>query len=172
MAQLNTRGTLTRPRWDFFEHSNGVASIFGMVPSGTIGAYFANNSTGATAVDIYTLNFSASVSGVWQISLLPPPLVLSPLTPSESHLFALAADVAQPPGVVGMFTAFTSQFQTYIRYSAGVSGAELSPIAGSYFATLPPGWAISVGGVSAQNPIELAMTVWYQYVTDNIAPAP
>ena len=172
MAQLNSRGTLTRNRWDYFEHSNGVASIFGSVVSGTVGCYFANNSSGATAIDIYTLNWAASVPGVWQISLLLPPLILTPLAPSESHIFALAADVAQPPGVIGMFTAVASPFQTYIRYSNGIGGDELSPIAGSYFATLPPGWAISLGGVSSMNPIEASMTVWYQYVTDNIAPAP
>ena len=172
MAQLNSRGTLTRNRWDYFEHSNGVASVFGSVVSGTIGCYFANNSSGATAIDIYTLNWAASVTGVWQISLLPPPLILTPLTPIESHIFALASDVAQPPGLTGMFSAFASTFETYIRYSNSSSGDELSPIAGSFFATLPPGWAISVGGVSSTNPVELAMTVWYQYVTDNIAPAP
>lgn len=172
MAQLNTRGTQTRSRWDFYEHSNGVSSIYGSVTSGGIGAYFANNSSGATAIDIYTLNWSASVAGVFQISLLLPPLVLAPLAPTESHIFALAPDVATPPGVNGMYTNTFSPFQTYLRYSAGSSGAQVAPIMGSYFATLPPGWAIAIGGGGSSNPCELAMTVWYQYVTDNIAPAP
>lgn len=172
MAQLNSRGTLTRSRWDYFEHSNGVASIFGSVTSGGIGCYFANNSTGATAIDIYTLNWSASVSQVFNVSLLLPPLILTPLAPTESHIFSLASDVATPPGLTGMFIGVSSIFQTYIHYSASSTGAEVSPIAGSYFATLPPGWAISVGVGAGSNPIELAMTVWYQYVTDNISPAP
>jgi len=172
MAQLNSRGTLTRARWDYFEHSNGVSSIFGSVATGFIGAYFANNSTGATAIDIYTLNWSASVAGQFFITLLLPPLILTPITPIESHIFALAPDVATPPGVNGMFSANAGTFETYVRYSAATSGDELAPIMGSYFATLPPGWAISINGFGSPNPCELAMTVWYQYVTDNIAPAP
>jgi hypothetical protein len=172
MAQLNTRGTLTRARWDYFEHSNGVSSIFGSVASGFIGAYFANNSSGATAVDIYTLNWSSSVANVFTVSLLLPPLVLTPLAPSESHIFALSPDVATPPGINGMFTNFASPAQAYVRYSGASNGTQVSPILGSYFATLPPGWAISISTVGSANPCELAMTVWYQYVTDNISPAP
>lgn len=172
MAQLNTRGTLTRTRWDYFEHSDGVASLYGSVTSGTIGAYFANNSTGATAIDLYTLNWSCSVANQVYISLLLPPLVVTPLAPTESHIFALAPDVATPPGVVGMFTSSAGPFATYIRYSAATTGTQLSPIMGSYFATLPPGWAISVNTFNGSNPCELSMTVWFQYVTDNIAPAP
>jgi hypothetical protein len=172
MAQLNSRGTLTRSRWDYFEHSNGVASLYGSVTSGFIGAYFANNSSGATAIDIYTLNWSASVANVFTVSLLQPPLVLAALAPIESHIFALAADVATPPGINGMFTNFASPALEYVRYSAGSTGAQVSPILGDYFATLPPGWAISVSSDGSANPCELSMTVWYQYVTDNIAPAP
>ena len=171
MAQLNSRGTQTRARWDFFEHSNGISSVYGSVTSGPIGAYFANNSTGATAIDIYTINWSSSVSAIFAITLLLPPLVLTPLAPAESHIFALAPDVATPPGVNGMWTAVASPYQTYIRYSAGSTGAQMAPIMGSYFATLPPGWAISIGSGGVTNPCELSMTVWYQYVTDNIAPA-
>jgi hypothetical protein len=172
MAQLNTRGTLTRTRWDYFEHSNGVASIYGAVSSGTIGAFFANNSSGSTAIDVYALNWSASVAGTFYITLYLPPLVMTPLTPVESHIFALAPDVATPPGVTGMFTFNAGAFQTYIRYAASTNGAQVAPLMGSYFATLPPGWAISINGFGSSNPCELAMTVWYQYVTDNVSPAP
>ena len=172
MAQLNTRGTLTRSRWDYFEHSNGVSSVYGSVASGPIGAYFANNSSGATAIDIYTINWSASIVELFGIFLLVPPLILTPLAPSESHIFALASDVGAPPGVNGMFTVNGGLGQTYVRYSAGSSGVQVAPIMGSYFATLPPGWAICVFGPGSSNPCELSMTVWYQYVTDNIAPAP
>jgi len=172
MAQLNSRGTLTRSRWDYFEHSNGISNIYGQVTSGTIGAYFANNSAGATAIDIYTLNWAVSVAGIFTITLLLPPLVIVPLTPLESQTFALAPDVATPPGIIGMFTVLSSPYKTFVRYSNGSSGAQMAPIMGSYFATLPPGWAICVSGQGSPNPCELSMTVWYQYVTDNISPAP
>ena len=172
MAQLNTRGTLTRSRWDYFEHSNGVSTIWGSVTSGPIGAYFANNSTGATAIDIYSLEWSASVSGLWGIGFFMPPLVLTAITPSESSIQAVLPDVATPPGVNGMFSLYASTYRTLTRYEGPIGGAQLAPIMGSYFATLPPGWAIVISGPGSPNPCELAMTVWYQYVTDNIAPAP
>lgn len=171
MAQLNSRGTLTRSRWDYFEHSNGVSSIYGSVTSGAIAAYFANNSSGATAIDIYTLNWSASINTVAAIYLLLPPLVVTPITPTESHIFALAPDTATPPGVNGMCSAIAGSYQTFVRYSAGSTGVQMAPIMGNYFATLPPSWAIAIACSSVTNPIELSMTVWYQYVTDNIAPA-
>lgn len=171
MAQLNSRGTQTRGRWDFFEHSNGVASIYGQVVSGSIGAYFANNSTGAAAIDIYTLNWAASVAGVFSIALFLPPLVMAPLTPLETHLFPLQPDLAAPPGVMGMFTTSTGAYETMFRYSGGSSGAQVAPIMGSYFVTLPPDWAIGVSGLGSANPCELSLTIWYQYVTDNISPA-
>lgn len=172
MAQLNSRGTLTRSRWDYFEHSNGVASVWGTVTSGVIGAYFVNNSTGATAIDVYTLNWSASVANLFVISLIFPQIVQTPLTPAESHIFALTGDTAQPPGAIGMYIASTGPASTFFRYSATSSGAQFAPIMGSYFATLPPGWGITCGTVGGPNPCELSMTVWYQYVTDNISPAP
>jgi hypothetical protein len=171
MAQLNSRGTLTRSRWDYFEHSNGVASVFGSVSSGSIGAYFVNNSTGSTALDLYTLQWTASVAGLWAITLLLPPLVLSEFPASENHIFAVASDTPTPPGLNGMFTLITSTILTYVRYSNTINAGTLAPISGNYFATLPPGWAISVNGPGSSNPCELSMTVWYQYVTDNISPA-
>lgn len=171
MAQLNSRGTQTRNRWDYFEHSNGVSLVWGTVTSGPIGCYFANNSTGATAIDIYTINWSSSVTGVFAVGLVIPPLILTPITPAESHIFALAPQTATPPGVNGMFSNYPATYVTYIRYSGASGGAELSPVMGSYFATLPPGWAITISGPGSPNPCELSMTVWYQYVTDNIAPA-
>ena len=172
MAQLNTRGTLTRSRWDYFEHSNGISLVWGSVTSGPIGAYFANNSTGSTAVDIYAIDWSATVAGLWGIGFIAPPLVLSPLTPGESTIFPLQPDAAIPPGINGMFTNFPALYRTLVRYEGPTGAAQLTPLMGSYFATLPPGWAISISGPGSSNPCELAMTVWYQYVTDNISPAP
>ena len=172
MAQLNTRGTLTRTRWDYFEHSNGVAFVYGSVTTGPISAYFANNSTGATAIDIYTLNWSASVAAAWSIAFLMPPLILTPIAPTESHIFPLIPDAAQPPGLVGMYTANAGAYATLQLYTQGTQTQQMAPIMGSYFATLPPGWAISVTSGPGANPVTLAMTVWYQYVTDNISPAP
>lgn len=172
MAQLNSRGTQTRNRWDYYERSNGFATVWGSVVSGPVGAYLANNSAGAAALDIYHFTWSASVSTIVEVAFLLPPLVLSVVTPLESYVHPIQPDAAAPPGVVGMFSIFTSTYWTIKRYSAGSSGGDLSPIMGSYFVTLPPGWAIAVWTNNQPNPCELSMSVWFQEITDNIAPAP
>ena len=172
MAQLNSRGTQTRSRWDYFEHSNGIAFVYGSVTSGGIGAYFINNSTGATAIDVYTLDWFTSVAGLWALSLFPPGTTITPLPILESNVFCLAPDVATPPGQVGMLIVPSPTYRTFIRYSNNSNGGQVAPISGSYFATLPPGWAIAIGGPGSPNPCELSMTVWYQYVLDNVPPAP
>ena len=171
MAQLNSRGTQTRGRWDYFEHSNGIAFVSGSVTTGPIGAYFANNSTGATAIDVYTINWMASVSLTFTLMVFPPPFSLTPVTPTDSNVRALQADLAAPPGLVGMYSFGAAPYIQMLRYSAGSTGAQVAPITGNYFTTLPPGWAIAVECGVQSNPVELSMTVWYQYVTDNIAPA-
>lgn len=172
MAQLNSRGTQTRTRWDYFEHSNGIAFVSGNVTSGPIGAYFGNNSPGSTAIDVYTINWMASVSLIFAILTYPPQFALTPLAPTDANVRALQPDLAAPPGLVGMYTVGAIPYIQMLRYSAGSTGAQVAPIMGSYFVTLPPGWAIAIECGNQTNPVELSMTVWYQYVTDNIAPAP
>ena len=117
MAQLNSRGTLTRGRWDFFERSNGVAFVYGSVGAGPIGAYFANNATSGAAIDIYAIHGSSNNAVNWDTFILLP------------------------------------------------------PIAGEPFFTLPPLWGIAILSPGAPGADELSLTVWYQEVLDNIAPA-
>jgi len=171
MAQLNSRGTLTRGRWDYFEHSNGWASVFGSVASGGIGAYFANNSTATMQLDIYALYWFASVSSPWNIALFPPPLVVTPLAPTDIEIHSSQPDRAQLAGVCGMYSASASPFFAIQRYSNSTSSGVLQPVAGEPFIVLPPNWAIAVGGGGGANPIELSMNVWYQEIVDNISPA-
>lgn len=172
MAQLNSRGTLTRGRWDYFEHSNGWASVYGSVTSGGIGAYFANNSTATMQLDIYALYWFASVATIWNVTVFVPPLVLTSFTPTESQVHATQLDRATPPGVVGMYSASASPFFTIQRGSNSQSGAIVQPVPGQPFITLPPSWAIGVGGFGGANPIELSLNVFFQEVVDNVAPAP
>jgi len=172
MAQLNSRGTLTRSRWDYFEQTNGWASVYGSVTSGGIGAYFANNSTGSLALDIYNFTWFASVAVPWNVTLFVPPLVLTAFTPTDSEVHASQPDRATLAGVVGMYSASASPFFTIQRISNQVQSGIVEPVAGQPFVTLPPGWAIGIGGFAGTNPCELSLNVWYQEVTDNIAPAP
>jgi hypothetical protein len=171
MAQLNSRGTLTRGRWDFFEHSNGWASVYGSVPSGFIGAYFANNQTGTMQLDLYRLYWFASQALNWSIGLFSPPLILTPLAPNEIEIRADQPDRATPPGVCGMYTASTGASYTIQRHSELASSGELAPVAGEPFITLPPGWAIAVNALAGSSPCELSINVWFQETLDNISPA-
>lgn len=171
MAQLNSRGTMIRNRWDYFERSNGFAFIYGAVASGPVGAYFANNSAGATNLDIFNLTWSASVTTIVEVAFLLPPLILVPVTATESFIHPLLPDSAKPPGVVGMFSTFSSVYWTIVRYSNTSNQDEMVPIPGSYFVTLPPSWALAVWTAPQANPAEFSMTVWYQEVLDNVPPA-
>ena len=172
MARLNSRGTMTRSRWDFFEHSNGWASVYGSVTSGGINAYFANNSTATLQIDIYNFTWFASVALVWNVFILIPPLVLTPIPPTEIEVHACQLDAAAPPGVCGMFNANASPSFTIQRISNATTSGIIEPVAGQPFITLPPSYAIGVGGGPATNPTELALNVWFQPVLDNIPPAP
>jgi hypothetical protein len=171
MAQLNSRGTMIRGRWDFFEQSDGFSFIYGSVPSGLIGAYLANNSSGAAMLDIYNFTWSASQAATWELAYLVPPLVLTPLVPSEQFIHPLNALSAAPPGFTGMYSNNAGVYWTIKRYSQPSTGENFAPIAQSYFVTLQPGWAIAIAAIPASGPTELSLTVWYQEVTDNIAPA-
>lgn len=171
MAQLFSRGTLTRSRWDYFERTNGWAFEYGNVTSGTIGAYFANSATGTMHLDIYHFEFFASATAVWDIDLFSPPLILTPLTPGETELHACQPDAATPPGALGMYTATAGTAYTIQHYANQTNTGSLAPVGGMTFITLPPGWAIAVSGSAGANPCELSISVWFQETLDNIAPA-
>ena len=172
MAQLNSRGTLTRGRWDYFEHSNGWASVYGSTTTGLIGAYFANNSTATMQLDIYHLAWFASITAIWGIVLLPPPQILTTIVPTEIQIHAQQPDKATPPGTCGIYSGIGSQYYTIQRVSNSTQSGTLAPVAGEPFITLPPMWAIAVQAQPGTNPIELSLNVWFQEVLDNVPPAP
>jgi len=171
MAQLNSRGTLTRGRWDFFERTNGVAFVYGSVASGTIGAYFANNSLGGTAIDIYAVEASSSTPGGWDTYILLPPIAGASVTPVENIVSCIKPDEAAPAGFCGMFSSLTSPTRHITKVFSSYDSTLLNPIAAEPFYTLPPLWGIAVVTTGGASAISLAMTVWYQEVLDNIAPA-
>lgn len=171
MARLNSRGTLTRTRWDYFERTNGWAFVSGSVTSGGIGTYFSNNSSATMQLDIYSLTWAASVSLDWDILLYAPPLTISPMVPTESSVNCVQPDSAAPAGVVGMYTASAGNFRHIERISNAVNGSVIAPVGGMSWLTLPPLWSIAVSANAGGNPCELSMTVWYQEILDNVAPA-
>jgi len=171
MAQLFSRGTLTRTRWDYFERTNGWAFVTGNVASGGIGTYFANNSTATMHLDIYNLTWAASIATDWDVWLYAPPLTITPMTPGEGSVNSIQPDHAAPAGVVGMYTASTGNYRHVLRISNNVNGGSIAPVGGMTWLTLPPLWTIAVSAYVGANPCELSMTVWFQESLDNIAPA-
>ena len=171
MAQLNSRGTLTRGRWDYFERSNGVAFVYGSVGAGPIGAYFANNATSGISIDIYAIAGSSNNAVTWDTFILLPPIAGTGLTPTESWVSCIKPDEAAPAGQIGMYTAVTSVARHLTRDSNKDNYYELNPIAGEPFFTLPPLWGIAIMSPGGPGSDELSLTVWFQEVLDNIAPA-
>jgi hypothetical protein len=172
MANLNTRGTLTRNRWDYYESSNVWAFIYGTVASGPIYAYLFNNATAQTQLDVYMLSWSASLATLWDVALYPPQQTVTPLTPAESELHTVQPDAAAPTGAVGMAIAIaTSTLYRIDHRSDSPQAVTINLGTSSPFITLPPGWILAVSG-SPPSECELSMTVWYQQVLDNVAPAP
>ena len=171
MAQLNSRGTLTRGRWDYFERTNGVAFVYGSVSSGSIGAYFVNNATSGTAIDLYAVEASSSITGLWDTFILLPPIAGAMITPTEAVVSCIKPDEATPAGAIGMYSSTTSPLRHILRESSPTDYVEINPIATACFYTLPPMWGIAIVTGGGASPCELSMTVWYQEVLDNIAPA-
>lgn len=171
MAQLFSRGTLTRTRWDYFERTNGWAFVTGHVTSGGIGTYFTNNSTATMHLDIYNLTWAASVAMDWDIWLYSPPLTIIPLAPDEASVNCIQPDMAAPAGIVGMYSGSAGSFRHIQRISNSVNGGIVTPVGGMAWLTLPPLFSIAVSGNPGSNPSELSMSVWYQETLDNIAQA-
>lgn len=171
MAQLVSRGTLTRTRWDYFERTNGWAFVFGSVVSGGIGTYFTNNSTATMQLDIYNLTWAATVGLPWDVWLYSPPLTITPMAPSEGSVNCIQPDHAPPAGVVGMYTASAGVFRHILRISNNVNGGSIAPVGGMSWLTLPPLYSLAVSTNVGSNPCELSMSVWFQEILDNVAPA-
>jgi hypothetical protein len=171
MAQLNSRGTLTRGRWDYFERSNGIAFVYGSVNTGPIGAFFANNATSGASIDVYAIFASSNNAIAWDTFILLPGIAGTALTPTESWISCIKPDEATPAGYIGMWTAITSPMRHLTRDSNLDAYYEIHPIAGEPFFTLPPLWGIAVMSPGRAGTDELSMTIWYQEVLDNIAPA-
>jgi hypothetical protein len=136
-----------------------------------VGCYLANNSAGGTALDIYSLNFTASVATTWWAIVLLPPIVVSPVTPLSSDISPVQVDRAGLPGVLGAYSALSSPYRRIANWAAPVSDILLNPLGTMFWVSLPPGWAISAYADGGAGPLIISMTVWYQEVLDNISPA-
>src|SRR5262245_11942290 len=107
MAYLNTRGTLTRNRLDFYESSNCWGFVNGSAPGGTLYAYLLNNAASALQLDVYGIKWFSSTPQVWVLQVFQPVQTISPVTPGEIEIHSIQPDLPMPLGVVGMASDFT-----------------------------------------------------------------
>jgi len=171
MAYLNTRGTLTRSRLDFYETSNCWAFVLGTVGSGTVSAYLLNNAATALQLDVYGMRWFSSTPEVWDVAVHQPVQTITPITPTRIDVHTIQPDLAMPLGVVGLASLYTPDVYYYVMHqSGGAQSGELELGYGTPHIVLPPGWLISVSAAIAGT-CELSVTFFFQQVLDNVPPA-
>jgi hypothetical protein len=171
MAQLNTRGTLTRSRLDFYEHSNCWGFVLGNVPNGGIYAYLVNNASSSLQLDVYGMKWFSSVAETWEVTVRQPVQGITPITPAWSEIHAIQPDLPMPLGVIGLASNFIPSATYYVmRQSGGATSGELEIGYRTPHIVLPPGWLIVIGATAAAA-VELSVTFFFQQVLDNIPPA-
>ena len=171
MANLNTRGTLVRTRFDFYESSNVWGCVVAAASTGNLYAYLSNNASASLQLDIYGLQWFSTVPQAWQVMLMPSIQTVTPITPVTIALLNIQPDLPAPVGVIGAASAFTPGGSYLVmKQEGGAQSGSLDLGYGTAHATLPPGWSIVVGaGVTAAT--ELSFTVFYQQILDNVAPS-
>jgi hypothetical protein len=171
MAQLNTRGTMVRNRFDFYESSDCWGFVFGSVVSGPICAYLVNNASVAAQLDVYGVTWFSSTAQPWDVTVRAPSQTVTPIAPTESQLHSIQPDQPAPLGAVGLCSAFNPDvFYRLMRQSGGATSGSIDLGYGAAHTVLPPGWFLVISA-SVGAATELSATFFYQIVVDNVAPA-
>src|SRR5215472_9763882 len=119
MAYLNTRGTLTRSRLDFYETSNCWAFVNGNVAGGQIAAYLLNNAATAMQVDVYGMRWASSTAQPWAVTVRQPVQTITPITPTYSEVHCIQPDLPMPLGIVGLASAFNPDVHYFVLIQSG-----------------------------------------------------
>jgi hypothetical protein len=171
MAQLNTRGTLVRNRFDFYEHSNCWGFVLGNVPNGGIYAYLLNNASSPLQLDVYGMKWFSSAPETWELTVRQPVQAITPITPAWSEIHSIQPDLPMPLGFIGLANNFNPTATYFVmRQSGGATSGQLDIGYATPYIVLPPGWLIVIGA-TATSAVELSVTFFYQQVLDNVAQA-
>jgi hypothetical protein len=172
VAQLVSRGTLVRNRWDFYEASDYITTIIGIPIAGNPTILFLQNISTGVELDVYRVAWSqATPAGVVMI-LAPPPLALTLGTNGGTYSVGITP-TAPGPGVNAGVAISTGQPTFFVleQWQNNPGAAEVQLANGGAFVTLPPLWALYVQQI-ASGTGNFNAVFHYQQVLDLVAPAP
>jgi hypothetical protein len=168
VANKYLKGTFVRNAWEFYEI--GAAWVCGnyAAPAGNIGFIFLNNGIGQSYLDVFRAEFTCSVASPLIWSIASPGAVYTSIEPTLYFNRPLQLDLATPPGDMSVYTASPPYFLPLFRQRYDSVEYDSVELANSGpFLTLPPlfGLAVQANFSAAAN---MALTVWYQSITDHV----
>jgi hypothetical protein len=171
VAQVFSRGTLTRSRWDFFESSDAFANVIGPVGATSGGQpYLYNNGGGPGELDIYyaCVSFASATNFTW--ALVGPSAQFGIGLAQLQTVHAVKADGPMPLGVAQIAVPNGNNQKIVIAGRIDpVTFYELKFGLEGPFLSLPPGYALQV--IMANPDLQASATFLYQSVVDITAPA-
>jgi hypothetical protein len=171
VAQLTTKGTLTRSRWDFYEASDAWGFATGNIgnTSGN-GGFLLNNGTGPGQLDIYyaCVSFATATAFSWLVYGSNATFGINAALLSFSR--AIQTDAPQPLGLCNIAGTGGANIKANFRTRVDpVTFDEIKPGVEGPFLSLPPGFALVVNTASPDT--TAALTFLYQIVIDIVQPA-
>ena len=170
-AKLDSRGTLARNRWDFFEGAGAWGYVNG-VAGNTTNSWIVlfNNGMAGVNLDVWYASFSTTPAAPIVWATANPGVVAQWTFPTPIPANAVQLNQSAPPGVVGIAVIpFLAILQTIRDRVDSPSFDELKLGFDGPFVTVPPGYAL-VATVAAPNQTASA-TFFYQAVLDQSVPA-
>jgi hypothetical protein len=168
VANKYLKGTFVRNAWEFYEV--GAAWVFGnyAAPAGSIGFIFRNNGIGQSYLDVFRAEFTCSVASALTWSIVGPGAQFTSIEPNNYFNRPLQLDLATPPGDMAVYTASPPYFLPIFKQRQDPISYDVIELANSGpFLTLPPLFGLAVA-VNFSAPASMAMTVWYQSITDHV----
>jgi hypothetical protein len=172
VAQLVSRGTLTRNRWDFFESGDAFANITAVTVATGTRLLFLTNNVPQVQFDIYRVDFAcaSATSGV-AIQVLQPNTPLVDQGGGVHSQAYLQVDQGTPAGQIGIALSPVELINYYLYYRPDALTAFSFELYAGPLVSLPPNFAIAVNVTSTPN-LLCGVTFWYQQVLDLLPPAP
>jgi hypothetical protein len=171
MANRYLRGTFIRNAWDFYEV--GCAYVYGnyTAPAGVVGFIFINNGVAQSYLDVYRAEISFQGQSVIHWSIATPSAAHNSIEPDQYFNVPVQLDLGAPPGDMAVYTSPAGPFSPLLKSRVeSISNDWIELQNGGPFLTLPPLYGLAVA-INMPAPGQLAMSVWYQSLTDQQPPA-
>jgi hypothetical protein len=171
MANRYLRGTFVRTSWEFYEL--GAAYVFGTYHGGpgNIGLYLRNNGIGQSYLDLYRAELSTSAGSSITWAVAPPNVIITGVEPDTYLNAPIQSDLGSPPGDMVAFTGPLPAGARGLKQRTDQVTYDFIELAnGGPFLSVPSNYGLAVvSNLTAAGTI--SMTVWYQSITDHVAPA-